>query len=242
MNNLSRSLKVMGIIGIRSGSKGLPNKNIMELMEKPLVGWIIETAKKSKYINRIIVSTDTEEYAGIAKKFGAEVPFLRSPELSSDFSPEIDFIKNMIDWLETNENYKPDLIVRMLATSPLQHAEDIDKAIEILVEDDKADSAVIISEMRQHPYKALKIVNDSNGERLVSYFGNSGREVTPIARQNYEKAYVRSNVIVSKFDTIKETESLTGDIVRFHEIPQESSIDIDNLIDFEIAEFLLKKN
>ena len=100
MNNLSRPLKVMGIIGIRSGSKGLPNKNIMELMEKPLVGWIIETAKKSKYINRIIVSTDTEEYASIAKKFGAETPFLRPPELSSDFSPEIDFIKNMIDWLE----------------------------------------------------------------------------------------------------------------------------------------------
>ena len=242
MNNLSRPLKVMGIIGIRSGSKGLPNKNIMELMEKPLVGWIIETAKKSKYINRIIVSTDTEEYASIAKKFGAETPFLRPPELSSDFSPEIDFIKNMIDWLEKNENYKPDIIVRMLATSPLQQAEDIDKAIEILVEDDKADSAVIISEMRQHPYKALKIVNDSNGERLVSYFGNSGREVTPIARQNYEKAYVRSNVIVSKLATLKETESLTGDIVRFHEIPQESSIDIDNLIDFEIAEFLLKKN
>ena len=78
----------------------------------------------------------------------------------------------------------------MLATSPLQQAEDIDKAIEILVEDDKADSAVIISEMRQHPYKALKIVNDSNGERLVSYFGNSGREVTPIAESRITKRHM----------------------------------------------------
>ena len=242
MNNKNEVLSIMGIVGIRSGSKGLPNKNIKKLLDKPLVGWILDSANKSKLINRLVVSTDSEEYAQIARTYGAEVPYIRPPNLSTDFSPEIDFVADMLDRLEKNENYKPDILVRMLATSPMQRTEDIDKAIQGLIDDDKADSSVIISEMRQHPYKALKIVKDGElGNRLVSYFGESGREVTPIARQNYEKAYVRSNVIIARRKTIKETNSLTGDNVKYHIIPQEEAIDIDNEIDFEIAEFLLNK-
>lgn len=235
-------LKIMGIIGIRSGSKGLPNKNIKKLLDKPLIGWILECANQSKYINRVIVSTDSEDYAEVANKYGAETPYLRPNDLSSDFSPEIDFVKHMINWLKEEEGYQPDIIVRMLATSPLQKSEDIDSAIEVLLEDKKADSSVIISEMRQHPFKALKIIDDEqNGTKLVSYFGNSGREVTPIARQNYETAYVRSNVIVCRKSTIEKTDSLTGDHVKYHIIPQEESIDIDGEIDFIIAEELLKQ-
>ena len=95
--------------------------------------------------------------------------------------------------------------------------------------------------MRQHPLKALKIIEDEHGSRLVSYFGDSGREVTPIARQNYEKAYVRSNVIICRREVIERTDSLTGDNVRYHIIPQEGAIDIDSELDFEIAEILLNK-
>lgn len=235
-------LNIMGIIGVRSGSKGLPNKNIKKLLGKPLMGWILDCACESNYINRLIVSTDSNDYANVAKKYGAEVPYLRPNDLASDFSPEIDFIKHMLDWLDQKEDYRPDIVVRMLATSPLQKSEDIDSAIEILLDDETVDSSVIISEMRQHPYKALKIIQDEkNGSNLVSYFGNSGREVTPIARQNYEKAYVRSNVIACRTSIINSTDSLTGDNVKFHIIPQEESIDIDSEIDFIIAEELLKQ-
>ena len=236
-----KDCKVLGIVGIRAGSKGLPNKNIKNLSDKPLVAWILECASNSNYINRLIVSTDSERYADIAKEYGAEVPYLRPNELASDFSPEVDFVKHMLSWLEDNENYKPDLIVRMLATSPLQKSADIDSAIKMLLQDKKSDSAVIISEMRQHPLKALKIIEDERGSRLVSYFGDSGREVTPIARQNYEKAYVRSNVIICRREVIEKTDSLTGDNVRYHIIPQEGAIDIDSELDFEIAEILLNK-
>ena len=232
--------KILGIIGIRSGSKGVPDKNIKELLGKPLIGWILEEAKNSKYINKLVVSTDSEKYAKIAKKFDAEVPCLRPKTLASDFSPEIDFVKHMLCFLDQKENYIPDIVVRLMATIPLQKTEDIDSIIEILINDKIADSAVVIAKARQHPQKALKIINDNNGKKkLVTYYSESGREVTPIARQTYEKAYFRGNIIACKLPVIYKTNSLTGDVVRYHEIPQERAIDIDNEIDFGICEYLL---
>ena len=138
-------LKVMGIVGIRSGSKGVPNKNIKLLLGKPLIGWILEAAKQSKYINRLIVSTDSEEYANIATSFGASVPCLRPKSLASDDSKEFDYVKHMIEWLKKNENYSPDIVVRMMATSPFQKSEDIDIVIKKLLDEKEADSAVIVS-------------------------------------------------------------------------------------------------
>ena len=233
--------KIMGIVGIRSGSKGVPNKNIQPLFGKPLVGWILDVAKNSKYINRLVVSTDSQEYADVATSFGAEVPCLRPPEFATDFSPEFEYVKHMIEWLETNEAYKPDIVVRLMSTVPSQTSEDIDAVIKILIEDEKADSAVVISEARQHPMKALKIIDDGEGgEGLVTYFSDSSHEVTPIARQNYEQAYYRSNVIAFNSNVLFNTNSLTGDVVRFHKIPQDRAIDIDNEIDFQLAELILR--
>jgi CMP-N,N'-diacetyllegionaminic acid synthase len=235
-------LKIMGIIGARSGSKGVPHKNIRLLMRKPLIAWIIETARASRYINRIVVSTDSDEYAEIARHYGAEVPYLRPKELAADHSPECEYVRDMVEWLEKHEQYKPDIVVRMMATVPLQVPEDVDLCIEELLRDPLAQSAVVIAEARQHPQKALKLVDDGmGGKRLVTYFTESGREVTPIARQHYEKAYFRANVIACRTQVIHETGSLTGDLVRYHIIPQERAIDIDSPIDFFIIEKLMEK-
>ena len=234
-------MEVLGLVGIRSGSKGVKNKNIKLLNGKPLVGWVLDAAKKSKSITRLIVSTDSEEYAEIARKFGAEVPCIRPSNMSSDYSPEIDYVKYTLKWLKENENYNPDIIIRLMATVPLQEPEDIDALVDILNSDKQASSAVVVSESRQHPIKALKIIDDGLGStKLVSYFSESGRDVTPIARQNYAKAYFRANIIACRIETIFNTNSLTGDLVRYHIIPQERAIDIDNHIDFSIAELLLK--
>lgn len=236
-------MEVLGLIGIRSGSKGVKNKNIKLLHGKPLVGWVIDAAKKSKSITRLIVSTDSEEYAAIARELGAEVPCLRPAGMATDNSPEIDYVTYMLNWLKENDDYRPDIVVRMMATVPLQESCDIDALIDILKKDSDASSAVVISEARQHPMKALKIIDDEIGStKLVSYFTESGREVTPISRQSYSKAYFRANIIACRTDTVYSTHSLTGDLVRYHIIPQERAIDIDNLVDFSIAEFLLKNN
>ena len=240
-SDASKTKEVLGLIGIRSGSKGLPNKNIKQLGNRSLVGWIIKAALASKSITRLIVSTDSQVYADIATKCGAEVPFLRPSSLAQDNSPEYDYVKHSLDWLEKNESYRPEFVVRLMATSPLQSPEEIDILINILHEDLSADSAVIISEARQHPMKALKLIDDADGRKqLVSYFGESGREVTPIARQNYDPAYFRSNIIACRTSVVHQTDSLTGDKVRFHIVPQHKSIDIDSELDFKLAELLLK--
>ena len=103
--------KILGIIGLRSGSKGLRNKNIKRFNGNPLFYWIIKKSKKSKYLNRLIVSTDSINYKKKALIFGAESPFLRPKKLSQDNSDEIDFILDLIKRLKQNENYKPDIIV-----------------------------------------------------------------------------------------------------------------------------------
>lgn len=236
------NLKILGIVGIRSGSKGVPNKNIRLLAGKPLVGWILDAARQSKYMNRVVVSTDSPEYAAVATSFGADVPYLRPVELAADDSPEFEYVKHMVEWLDKNEGYRPDIVVRMMATVPLQSTEDIDAVIGKLVEDPKVDSAVVIAEARQHPVKALKVVDDgAGGKKLVTYLTESGREVTPLARQNYEKVYFRANIIACRRRVIFDTNSLTGDLVRFHIIPQERAVDIDNPIDFYVTEQLMKK-
>jgi len=239
-NKKHPSKKILGIVGIRSGSVGVPHKNIKYISGKPLIGWILLKAIQSKYINRLIVSTDSINYAEIAKEYGAEIPCLRPKELAKNNSPEVDYVKHMLNHLKKQENYIPDIVVRMMATIPLQSTEDIDSVIEKLIMEKEADSAVVISEARQHPEKALKIITDNKGiKKLVTYFSESGREVTPIARQNYEKAYFRGNIIACRYDIIFKTNSLTGDLVKYHIIPQERAIDIDNEIDFLICENLM---
>ena len=238
---MNEELKILAVIGARAGSKGVPNKNIRSLAGKPLMSWIIETAKSSHYVNRIIVSTDSEKYAQIARKYGAETPYMRPSRFANDISPEFEYVIDLLKWLNEKENYKPDIIVRLLPTVPLQKPEDIDLCVETLLKDPTAHSSVVIAEARQHPQKALKLIDDGKGgEYLVTYFSESGREVTPIARQNYAKAYFRGNIIVSRYDTIFSTHSLTGDRVRFYKIPQERSVDIDNELDFIIIEQLMK--
>jgi CMP-N,N'-diacetyllegionaminic acid synthase len=237
------NLKVLGIVGIRSGSKGVDNKNIRNLSGRPLVGWVLSTALQSSKINRLVVSTDNEEYALIAKNLGAEVPCLRPAELAQDDSLEVDYVYHMLEWLRVHEGYCPDVVVRMMSTVPLQTPEDIDSVVRLLENDPLADSAVVIAEARQQPMKALKIVDDGlGGTKLVTYLTDSSREVTPIGRQNYQTAYFRANIIAFRTRVLYDTNSLTGDLVRYHIIPQERAVDIDNLIDFDIAEYLMSRD
>lgn len=238
----SKSLKILGLIGARSGSKSVPDKNILPLAGKPLIGWIIEKAKKSKYLNRVVVSTDSEKYAEIARSFGAETPFIRPKEFAADTSTDMDWVGHALSWLEKNENYKPDIVVRMFPTVPLQAVEDIHSVIEELFKDPEADSAVVIAEATQPPMKAMKLVNDSRGGKyLVGYFSGKGTDATASLRQSYERAYHRANIIAFRPEVMARTNSMTGDRVRPHIIPQERAVDIDSPMDFYIAEQLMKK-
>ena len=230
--------KILAIIGVRSGSKELINKNIKKLGNKPLMAWIIGAAKKSKLINRVIVSTDSVKYAKIANKFGAETPTLRPKQLAKDNSRELDFIIHMLNYLDNKENFKPDIIVRLLATCPFQKTKDIDKLIKLILKK-KYDSAVIISKARQHPEKALKIVGNKN-KRLVSYINNKGTEVgSNNNRQAYTPAYFRANAIACRSEVIKKYNSLTSENVGYLSISSNSYVDIDSESDYKIAKYYI---
>ena len=236
---MKHDLKILAIIGARSGSRGVPNKNIRPLFGKPLLAWIILTAQSSQYINRIMVCTDSPEYAAIAREYGAEVPYLQPKEISTDTSTDLDFMTYAVDWLEKNEGYKPDWIVHLYAPNPLQRVEDIDACIELVVSDPEAHSAVAMAEAHQHPHKAVKISSD--GKHVITYTTESSLDVTPLQRQSYERAYFRQgNVMVTKYDVLKVMRSLSGHRVRYHIIPKEHAVDIDSELDFLIVEQLMK--
>jgi len=237
---MRKKIKVLALIGARSGSKGVKNKNIRKLNSKPLMSWIIQSARKSKYINKIVVSTDSKKYQNIAVKNGAEAPFLRPKKISSDQSDEIDFIKHAINYLKKKENYEPDIIVRLLATNPFQKPKDMDKLISLLIKK-KFESAVIIAKAKQHPLKALKIKKGY----LVSYKTQKGIDVgKKNNRQKNEKkeqVYFRANVIACKLNIIKKYNSLTNGKVGYVIVSNQKNIDIDDEIDFKLAQILAKK-
>lgn len=134
---------VVAIIPARGGSKGLKDKNIVPLLGKPLIYYTIEAAKKSKYVDRVIVSTDSEEIRTIAMQLEAEVPFLRPPELADDTATSESVLKHTIEWLEENENYKPDIVVYLQCTDIFRKKYMIDHLVEKLVEDNKLETAFV---------------------------------------------------------------------------------------------------
>jgi N-acylneuraminate cytidylyltransferase/CMP-N,N'-diacetyllegionaminic acid synthase len=150
---MNKQAEILGLIPARGGSTGLPGKNIRPLHGVPLIGHTILEAKKSKYISRLVVATDSKEIAEVAKDCGAEVPFERPAEISNSTSHAFEVFKYTIDWLKQNENYRPDILCTMLCTTPFRTASDIDDCLYKMIEDD-FDWCFTINEIEHHPYRA----------------------------------------------------------------------------------------
>ena len=233
-------IKVLGIVGARSGSKSIPHKNIRNLAGKPLMAWIIETAKKSKYISRLILSTDSEEYAEIGRKYGAETPFIRPAHLADDNASDIDFLTHAVSWLEENEKWKPDIILRLPPTTPLCSSESIDACIELLLKDSKTTSARTITSAPKHPYKLWQIKNDELHPFIPKEM-TGFNEPSNMARHLLTPAFAHVDVIAVRYDTLMKDKLLTGPRTRFVKLDKIDAIDIDTETDFLVAEILLKK-
>lgn len=235
----SAELKVLGVVGARSGSKTIPHKNIKPLLGKPLMGWIIEAAKASPLVSRVIVSTDSPEYAKVARQCGAEVPFLRPRELAEDRVPDFDYLYHAADWLYVNENWKADVILRLPPTTPLCRPEHINACVKLLCEDLSADSSRTVAPASKHPYKLWRI----NGEYLEPFLSHEFtglKDAHNMPRQSFPAAYQHVDVIALRWHTLIEDKSMAGKKVRYHVISKTDAIDIDSEIDFLIAENLLK--
>ncbi len=231
-------MDVLCIIGARSGSKGLPGKNVRMLAGKPLLAHAIGIGRACTRVSRVLLSTDSEEYAAVGRTYGAETPFLRPNEHASDTSIELHYIRHALEWLGEHEQYRPDAVVRICPTAPLIRPSDVDRAIELLASDPTAESAILMTPAREHPRKVVRIGND--GRHALSYITERGADVAPTNRQSYAEAYNRQSLpIVSRRDTVLKQGSQTGEIVLFHVVPQETALDIDTDLDFRLVETLL---
>ncbi|MCT4605042.1 MAG: acylneuraminate cytidylyltransferase family protein [Marinisporobacter sp.] len=227
--------KIVAIIPARGGSKGVPKKNIKLLNNKPLIAYTIEEALKSKYIDRVIVSTDDLEIKHIAKKFGAEVPYLRPAELATDDSPTIDTVMHMVKFLKYTEKYHSEYICLLQCTSPLRTFEDIDRTIKKMI-DTGMDGAVSVCKVEVNPYWT----NVFNGDRL-EYFLEEGKNIT--RRQDLPKIYrINGAVYVIKIESLIEMNTLEPENIAGCVMSDERSVDIDNNLDFNIAEIFMKES
>ncbi len=154
-------MKILALIPARGGSKGVPRKNLKPLCGKPLIAYSIQCALDSKKINRVIVSTDDTEIAEVAKKYGAEVPFLRPSELAQDQSIDHEVFLHALNYLKSQEYYSPDVVVHLRPTCPTRNVELIDKAIELFLSNPKADSLRSINIPKYTPYKMWRIDGDT---------------------------------------------------------------------------------
>ena len=192
IHKMTKKNKIIAIIPARGGSKGIPEKNIKKFCGKPLIAWAILAAKKSKLLDRIIVSTDNPKIAKIAKKYGAEVPFLRPKELATPTIGIEPTLKHTYEWLLQNEDYKADGLALLMATNPLRQHFHINEAIKIFA-DKKADSVVAVNETPANHTPYWTLVQTNSG---VSLFGNIDLKNILTRRQDFpQKCYTRNDLI-----------------------------------------------
>jgi len=227
--------KILGIITARGRSRRIPKKNVRELLGKPLIYYTIKAALESKFLARVILSTDHDEIIEIGRKYGVEVPFRRPKELAKDDTPTIDVIIHALNFLEENEGFSPDIIVILEPTSPLRQAEDIDNAIRKHIETD-ADSVVSVTKTDHwHPIRAKKIENNILYDYCLE-------EQEGVRRQDLPPVYFRNGAFYSvKREVLMNEHKLYGRVTRPYIMPPERSIDINEEIDFKVAEVLLLK-
>lgn len=227
-------MEILAIIPARGGSKGIPMKNIISLAGKPLIYYSIKAAKDSKFITRIIVSTDNKKIGQIANKFGAETPFFRPKKISGGNASTNDAIQHTLNYLKKNESYVPDIVVLLQPTSPLRKSKTIDKAIRKFRKD-KPDILLEISKIKSHPYRSFL----PNGKYLKPFKKNF---LKYHQRQLFPKIYYPTgDIYIFWGDNFKMFRNMYGPKIQgIIKSEDEISLDINDLFDMFICEMKIK--
>ena len=229
-------MNIVALICARGGSKGLPGKNIRPLAGVPLIAWSIRQAQAVPRISRVIVSTDSEEIAAVARKAGAEVPFMRPVELAQDNSPERSVWRHALEYLKANEGAYPDVLLVVPATAPLRLPEDLERCLDEFVQGD-VDTVITVAEPHRNPYFNMVKARADGGVELV---------IPPVdgiltRRQDAPDVYDMTTVAyVTAPDFVMRADTIFAGRVRAVRIPVERAVDIDTLMDFRVAECLLQ--
>jgi len=233
---MSPGTRALGIIPARGGSKSVPRKNLRALGGRPLIVWSIDSALRARRLDRVIVSTDDAEVAEVARRHGAEVPFLRPAALAADDTPDLPVFQHALGALREREGWVPDLVVHLRPTQPLRRARDIDEVV-TLWERERPDCVKSVRPVSEHPFKMYRLV----GGRLVPYLQTDERRRRgpDVPRQSLEPLYLSAGVVDAMRREIVEHGTTEGAVVIPYFADPARYVNLDSARDFEIAEALL---
>jgi CMP-N,N'-diacetyllegionaminic acid synthase len=217
----------------RGGSKSLPRKNLAPLAGRPLIAWTIEAALRCRDVDRVVVSTDDDEIAAVARAQGAEVPFMRPPELAEDSTPTMPVIVHALRWLEAEQGYVPDAVVLLQPTSPLRTADDITGVV-ALARERSADSVISVSLAWSHPHLAKRIAGDGRLEDFIAH-------PKVDRRQDLEPVYSLNGAIyLARRAALLENQTFYGPNTYAYVMPPERSLDVDTAWDLHLCDLVLR--
>lgn len=229
--------EVLAVVPARGGSKSIPRKNIRPLAGHPLLAYSIAAGLQAGSVTRVILSTDDEETADIARGYGAEVPFLRPSGLATDTTPDLPVFQHALAWLESEEGYRPDVVVQLRPTSPVRPVDCVDMAVRTLLANPEADSVRGVVPSGQNPYKMWTINVDDHLEPLLS---NDLEEPYNMPRQELPQTYWQTGHIDAiRPAVIKEKNSMSGNVILPLLIDPMYTVDIDTLRDWQRTEWLM---
>lgn len=225
--------RVIALIPARGGSKGLPRKNLLPLGGKPLIAWSIETAKKTPEIDRVLVSTDSDEIAAVAREWGAEVPFLRPAELATDKATGTDVVLHTLNWLEA-QGEPIDYLILLQPTSPLRTKDDIQKGFEVFKQGNFVQAVVSVTTPAHHPLWSNTLPDNGwMGEFIrPDVFDKNRQELPPYFELN-------GAIYIATPTYFRQKRSFIGDATYALVMDRQHSVDIDSKMDFMLAEQLL---
>lgn len=230
---MKNNKKILAIIPARGGSKGIPRKNIKSLNGKPLLYYTIEETLKSKYIDKLIVSTEDKEIADLSRAYGDNIPLMRPKELAMDNTPGIDPILYSVKWYkDQDDNY--DYVICLQCTSPFRQVHQIDEAIEKLINED-GDSIVSVCESEVNPFWMKTVEEGFMKDFLKDAPFYARRQDTPVIYR------LNGAIYIAKTEVLMKNKNWYTDKTLAYVMDRKTSIDIDDLTDFEFAEFLMKE-
>jgi CMP-N-acetylneuraminic acid synthetase len=231
--------ETLALIPARGGSKSIPRKNIRPFAGYPLIAYSIAAGLQAQTVTRVIVSTDDEEIAAVARQYGAETPFLRPAEFSQDATPDLPVFQHALGWLAEHENYRPQIVIQLRPTSPFRRVTHVDEAVRLLLERPGADSVRTVCIPFQNPFKMWRIGLDGFMDPVGVTLGVPG-EPYNLPRQALPEVYWQTGYVDAAWAaTILEKGSMTGTHILPLIIDPSQWIDIDSSDDWRRAERLL---
>lgn len=232
-------MSVLAVIPARGGSKGIKRKNLVEIAGAPLVAHSIRHARAARRVDRVIVSTEDEEIADVARREGAEVPFMRPMELALDHVLDWPVFEHVLARLAADEGYRPELVVHLRPTSPHREPHWIDECVALLESHPDADSVRSVSKVDQHPWRVFRIDPSGLLEPVMKH--EHPQPYLP-RRQDLPPMYLYNCVVdVTRFSTVMDKKSMTGDRMLAYVMDGNDVLDVDTPRDLEFARFVMEK-